>query len=40
MPPFINQLLSPESLAKTGYFDVAAVTASSWSPAYPRFRRG
>lgn len=27
MPPFINQLLSPESLAKTGYFDIAAVTA-------------
>jgi asparagine synthase (glutamine-hydrolysing) len=27
MPAFINQLLSPESLAKTGYFDVAAVTA-------------
>ncbi len=29
MPPFINQLLSPESLAKTGYFDIDAVT--SWT---------
>lgn len=28
MPPFINQLLSRESLAKTGYFDIDAVT--SW----------
>jgi asparagine synthase (glutamine-hydrolysing) len=26
MPPFINQLLSPESLRKSGYFDVDAVT--------------
>jgi asparagine synthase (glutamine-hydrolysing) len=25
-PPFIQQLLSPESLNKTGYFDAAAVT--------------
>ena len=29
MPPFINQLLSRESLAKSGYFDVEAVT--SWA---------
>jgi asparagine synthase (glutamine-hydrolysing) len=25
-PPFVEQLLSPESLGKTGYFDAAAVT--------------
>ena len=25
MPAYINQLLSPESLRKTGYFDVDAV---------------
>jgi asparagine synthase (glutamine-hydrolysing) len=25
-PPFVQQLLSPEALAKTGYFDVQAVT--------------
>jgi asparagine synthase (glutamine-hydrolysing) len=25
-PPFVEQLLSPESLARTGYFDPAAVT--------------
>src|SRR5205814_4089436 len=25
MPPFIDQLLSEESLRRTGYFDVAAV---------------
>jgi asparagine synthase (glutamine-hydrolysing) len=30
MPGFINQLLSPESLAKTGYFDAAAV--AKWLP--------
>lgn len=31
-PPFVGQLLSPESLAKTGYFDAAAV--AHWRSAF------
>jgi asparagine synthase (glutamine-hydrolysing) len=31
-PPFVHQLLSEESLSKTGYFDVAAVT--HWRKAF------
>jgi asparagine synthase (glutamine-hydrolysing) len=31
-PPFVEQLLSPESLRKTGYFDVAAV--QRWRKAF------
>ena len=36
-PPYINQLLSPESLRKTGYFDPQAVL--HWRQAYRTMRR-
>jgi asparagine synthase (glutamine-hydrolysing) len=35
-PPFVDQLLSEESLKKTGYFDVEAVTY--WRKAYKTLR--
>jgi len=35
-PPFVDQLLSPESLSRTGYFDVAAVT--HWRKHYRTLR--
>ncbi len=35
-PPFVNQLLGPESLRKTGYFDPEAVRR--WRQAYRRLR--
>jgi asparagine synthase (glutamine-hydrolysing) len=37
-PEFIEQLLSPESLRKTGYFDVDAV--QKWRTALPGLRMG
>ena len=37
-PPFVDQLLSEESLRKTGYFDPKAVT--HWRQAYRRLRVG
>jgi hypothetical protein len=37
-PPFVDQLLSEESLRKTGYFDPAAVAAAR--AAFPRLRHG
>jgi asparagine synthase (glutamine-hydrolysing) len=37
-PPFVEQLLSPESLARTGYFDPAAV--SYWRGAFRTLREG
>jgi asparagine synthase (glutamine-hydrolysing) len=37
-PPFVDDLLSPESLRKTGYFDVAAV--QKWRAALPGLRAG
>jgi asparagine synthase (glutamine-hydrolysing) len=36
-PAWIDQVLSPESLRKTGYFDVEAVR--KWRSAIPRMRR-
>jgi asparagine synthase (glutamine-hydrolysing) len=36
-PPFVEQLLSPESLRRTAYFDAAAVT--HWRKAYKALRR-
>jgi asparagine synthase (glutamine-hydrolysing) len=38
VPPFVDQLLSPESLRKTGYFDVEAV--QHWRKAFWRLRNG
>jgi asparagine synthase (glutamine-hydrolysing) len=38
LPTFVDQLLSPESLQKTGYFDVAAV--QHWSAAFKQMRSG
>ena len=38
LPTFVDQLLSPESLRKTGYFDVAAVT--HWRHAFKQMRAG
>jgi asparagine synthase (glutamine-hydrolysing) len=38
MPTFVDQLLSPESLRKTGYFDVAAV--QHWRSAFRAMRAG
>ncbi len=38
MPTFVDQLLSPESLMKTGYFDVAAV--GHWRHAFRGMRVG
>lgn len=38
LPTFVDQLLSPESLAKTGYFDVKAVT--HWRQAFRTMREG
>ncbi|MBM4067724.1 MAG: asparagine synthase (glutamine-hydrolyzing) [Planctomycetes bacterium] len=38
LPPFVEQLLSPESLARTGYFDVDNVR--HWRDAYRRLRAG
>jgi asparagine synthase (glutamine-hydrolysing) len=35
-PTYVDQLLSPESLERTGYFDVAAVT--HWRSAFRQFR--
>jgi asparagine synthase (glutamine-hydrolysing) len=35
-PPFVEQLLSPDALRKTGYFDVAAV--QKWRSALPNLR--
>ena len=37
-PPFVAQLLSEESLRRTGYFDVAAV--QHWRRAFHRMRAG
>lgn len=37
-PPFVNQLLSEESLKKTGYFDAAGVT--HWRQAHKQMRPG
>ena len=37
-PPFVGQLLSEESLRRTGYFDVAAV--HHWRQAFRRLRAG
>jgi asparagine synthase (glutamine-hydrolysing) len=37
-PPFINDLLSPEALRATGYFDVAAV--QRWRAELPKLRPG
>lgn len=37
-PPFVRQLLSEESLRKTGYFDAQAVTY--WRHAYKQLRAG
>jgi asparagine synthase (glutamine-hydrolysing) len=36
LPTFVDQLLSPESLAKTGYFDPRAVT--HWRQAFKQMR--
>ena len=36
-PAWIDQVLSPESLRKTGYFDAAAV--AKWRAAVPRMPR-
>jgi asparagine synthase (glutamine-hydrolysing) len=36
-PAWIDQVLSPESLRKTGYFDAAAV--EKWRAAVPKMRR-
>jgi asparagine synthase (glutamine-hydrolysing) len=38
LPTFVDQLLSPESLARTGYFDPAAVT--HWRQAFRAMRSG
>jgi asparagine synthase (glutamine-hydrolysing) len=38
MPPWVNQLLSPESLKKTGYFDPASV--AHWRTAFQTMRAG
>jgi asparagine synthase (glutamine-hydrolysing) len=38
LPTFVDQLLSPESLRKTGYFDVAAVR--HWGEAFRQMRPG
>jgi asparagine synthase (glutamine-hydrolysing) len=38
MPTFVDQLLSPESLKKTGYFDVTAV--GHWRTAFRALRLG
>jgi asparagine synthase (glutamine-hydrolysing) len=35
-PPFVHQLLSPESLRRTGYFNVDAVT--HWRQAFRNLR--
>jgi asparagine synthase (glutamine-hydrolysing) len=37
-PPFVEQLLSPESLRRTGYFDAEAVT--HWRKAFRSLREG
>src|SRR5262249_18271715 len=37
-PPYVNQLMSDESLRKTGYFDPEAVR--HWRQAYRTMRRG
>jgi len=37
-PPFVEQLLSEESLARTGYFDAAAV--KHWRQAFRNLRHG
>src|SRR5262249_51884423 len=37
-PPFVEQLLSPESLRKTGYFDAEAVLR--WRQAFRDLRAG
>lgn len=38
LPPFVDQLLSPESLARTGYFDTESV--AHWRQAYRGMRAG
>lgn len=38
LPPFVDQLLSEESLRKTGYFDIAAVR--HWRQAFKEMRPG
>jgi asparagine synthase (glutamine-hydrolysing) len=38
MPTFVDQLLSPESLKKTGYFDAGQV--STWREAFKTMRAG
>ncbi len=38
MPPFVEQLFSPESLRRTGYFDAQAV--SHWRQAFKQMRPG
>jgi asparagine synthase (glutamine-hydrolysing) len=37
-PPFVAQLMSEESLRRTGYFDVAAVR--HWRRAFRKMRAG
>jgi asparagine synthase (glutamine-hydrolysing) len=37
-PPFVDELLSPASLRKTGYFDIAAV--QNWRAKLPTLRQG
>src|SRR5262249_54117256 len=37
-PAFVNQLLSPESLRRTGYFDVEAV--QYWRQGFRKLRKG
>jgi asparagine synthase (glutamine-hydrolysing) len=38
LPPFVDQLLSEDSLRRTGWFDPQAV--AFWRQAFPRLRRG
>ena len=38
MPTFVDQLLSPESLKKSGYFD--AVQVAHWRQAFQKMRPG
>ena len=38
LPTFVDQLLSPESLRKTGYFDAASV--QNWRSAFRGMRQG
>src|SRR5207247_7024130 len=38
LPTFVDQLLSPESLKKTGYFDAAAI--AHWRDRFRAMREG